>query len=120
MMGMFDPAYKHLDNIDVPEPLAAFTLAASFAAVVKYLSRYMNEHAMMIASFFRVNAKCMRAKQPLMLDLSEFARQCKEDIANGPNPPPPPVNPAAEAENRRQNNLVDEVMKMPTIMAAYK
>ena len=34
-----------------------------------------------------------------MLDLVTFARQCREDIADGPNPPPqPPANEAFDPE----------------------
>lgn len=65
-------------------------VGAMAAWTLKNVARYMNEHAMMIASFFRVNAKNLRTGAPLMLDLESFARQCREDIADGPNPPPQP------------------------------
>jgi hypothetical protein len=96
--------------------------------VAKYLSRYMNEHAMMVASFFRVNSKRIHNNEPPLTDLKAFARQCKEDIADGPNPPPPPptaeelaaARADAEAQRLRSAEVIDEVMKMPTIMAAYE
>jgi len=82
--------------------------AAQAAAIVKYLSRYMSEHALMIASFFRVNAKRLRASEPLMLNIQDFARQCKEDIADGPGPavPPPPevhLSPLLVEELKRRD-----------------
>ena len=82
--------------------------AAQAAAIVKYLSRYMSEHALMIASFFRVNAKRLRASEPLMLNIQDFARQCKEDIADGPGPavPPPPevhLSPVLVEELKRRD-----------------
>ena len=112
----------------VLRPLLFAGMAATSAWTLKYISRFMNEHAMMVASFFRVNNKRLHSSQPLLLDLKAFARMCKEDIANGPNPPPPlptaeelaAAEAAASAENRRQNDLVDEVMRMPTIMASYE
>lgn len=94
----------------------------------KYISRYMNEYTLMIASFFRVNAKNLRTGKPLMVNLNTFAQQCRADIADGPNPPPPPptaeelaaARAYTESEKRRQADLVDEVMKMPTVMASYE
>ena len=104
------------------------TYASTSAWTLKYISRFMNEHAMMVASFFRVNSKRLHSSQPLQLNLKAFAQMCKDDIANGPNPPPPlptaeelaAAKAAAEAENRHQNDLVDKVMMMPTIMASYE
>ena len=55
----------------------------------------------MVASFFRVNAKRLRASEPLLTDLKAFAQQCKEDIADGPNPPPPPPTPGEGAHHHR-------------------
>tara|TARA_B100000780_G_scaffold238390_1_gene179811 strand:- start:132 stop:527 length:396 start_codon:yes stop_codon:yes gene_type:complete len=114
------------NEIKVAALLAAH--AASAAWTLKYISRFMNEHAMMVASFFRVNSKRLHSSQPLQLNLKAFAQMCKDDIANGPNPPPPlptaeelaAAKAAAEAENRHQNDLVDKVMMMPTIMASYE
>ena len=85
-------------------------MLASAAWSLKYISRFMNEHALMIASFLRVNAKNMRTGAPLMLDLASFVRQCKEDIADGANPPPQPpayedFNPAAVVAERRMADL---------------
>ena len=123
-----DPAYRDFgrESIAFNATLLA-TWAAWTAASIKYLSRYMSEHALMVASFFRVNAKRLSANEPLMLDLQAFARQCKEDIADGPGPavpPPPPgytpYDPEAEAQRLRSAKVIDEVMKMPTIMAAYE
>jgi len=136
--------------------------------VLKYIARYMSEHTLMVASFFRVNAKRLRASEPLLTDLKTFVQQCKEDIADGPNPPPPPPSDAdrqaaadavnnafgpppsdadrqaaadavnnafgppptaeelaaaradAEAQRLRSAEVIDEVMKMPTIMASYE
>ena len=123
-----------LYHFTIPEPwygpptgmIEAFHVSCAWT--LKYISRYMNEHALMIASFFRVNAKRMHNKQPLMLDLKAFVQKCHDDIADGPNPPPPPptaeelaaARAYAEAEKRRQAHLVDEVMKMPTVMASYE
>ena len=85
-------------------------VGAMAAWTLKHVSRYMNEHALMVASFFRTNARRLSAGQAPMLDLVAFARQCREDIADGANPPPPPppayedFNPAAvEAERRRED-----------------
>ena len=85
-------------------------MMASAAWSLRYISRFMNEHAMMVASFFRVNAKNLRTGDPLMLNLATFARQCKEDIADGPNPPPElqaydPFDPAAVVAERRNADL---------------
>lgn len=57
---------------------------------LKYIAHYMNEHALMVASFFRVNTNNLLTGVPLMLDIKDFVRQCREDIANGSNPPPAP------------------------------
>ena len=97
---------------------AAFNLQHIW--ILKYIARFMNEHAMMIASFFRVNAKRLRASEPLLTDLKAFAQQCKEDIADGPNPPPPPPTAEELAAARADAEVIDEVMKMPTIMASYE
>ena len=120
-------AYTHILSEEEEQTFLA-TLAVLVAWRLKYISRYMNEHVLMIASFFRVNAKRMHNKQPLMLDLKAFVQKCHDDIADGPNPPPPPptaeelaaARAYAEAEKRRQAHLVDEVMKMPTVMASYE
>ena len=119
-----------VDNLVFEGPTLFTWLAMPIYAfyVAKYLSRYMNEHAMMIASFFRVNSKRLHNSEPLLTDLKAFARQCKEDIADGPNPPPPPptaeelaaARADAEAQRLRSAEVIDEVMKMPTIMAAYE
>jgi len=106
--------------------LTAHTFYAFYVA--KYLSRYMNEHAMMVASFFRVNSKRIHNNEPPLTDLKAFARQCKEDIADGPNPPPPPptaeelaaARADAEAQRLRSAEVIDELMKMPTTMASYE
>jgi|SaaInlV_125m_DNA_1040241.scaffolds.fasta_scaffold23018_2 hypothetical protein len=98
--GLFDKGGPH--NFLYIAAMAKWTL--------KHVSRYMNEHALMIASFFRTNARRLSAGQEPMLDLVAFARQCREDIVDGANPPPPPppayedFNPAAvEAERRRED-----------------
>jgi len=104
-------------------------LVASVSWTLKYISRYMNEHALMVASFFRVNAKRLRASEPLLTDLKAFAQQCKEDIADGPNPPPPPPTAEelaaarAEAEAQRQrmeerDPLMDGIDYPPSIGAS--
>ena len=74
-------------NVAVGLAMARWTL--------KYIAHYMNEHALMVASFFRTNARRLSAGEAPMLDLVTFARQCREDIVDGPNPPPQP--PAYEA-----------------------
>lgn len=85
-------------------------VGAMAAWTLKHVSRYMNEHALMIASFFRTNARRLGAGQAPMLDLVAFARQCREDIADGANPPPPPppayeeFNQAAVAAERRRED----------------
>ena len=76
---------------------------ASIFWSLKYIAHYMNEHALMVASFFRVNAKNLRTGDPLMLNLKVFARQCREDIADGPNPPPPPPAPAQRPLTRSRS-----------------
>ena len=97
--------------------------------VLKYIARYMSEHALMVASFFRVNAKRLRASEPLLTDLKAFAQKCKEDIADGPNPPPPPPTPGeltadmADAEARRRRTeerdpLMDGIDYPPSIGAS--
>ena len=71
---------------------------ASVAWILKYVSRYLNEHALMVASFFRVNAKRLDNGEPALLNLAKFVQMCKDDIADGANPPPePPELPEAEA-----------------------
>lgn len=95
---------------------------------LNYVSRYLNQHAMMIASFFRVNSKRLHTGEPLLIDISKFVDMCRKDIADGANPPPAPptaeeiaaAKARVEAEKQRQADLVDDVMKMPTIMASYK
>ena len=83
---------------------------ATLAWTLKYVSRYLNEHALMIASFFRVNAKRLDNGEPALLDLSKFVQMCKNDIADGANPPPAPpayeeFDPEADAERRRLAEL---------------
>ena len=117
------------DNLIFEGSISAFFTTPIYAFyVAKYLSRYLNEHAMMVASFFRVNSKRLHNGEPLLTDLRAFARQCKEDIADGPNPPPPPptaeelaaARADAEAQRLRSAEVIDELMKMPTTMASYK
>ena len=104
-------------------------ILAQHAWFLKYVSRFMNEHALMVASFFRVNAKRLRASEPLLTDVKAFARQCKEDIADGPNPPPPPPTAEeiaaarADAEAQRQRTeerdpLMDGIDYPPSIGAS--
>jgi len=97
-----------------------FSTMVGMAWTLKYIAHYVNEHALMVASFFRVNAKRLRASEPLLTDLKAFAQQCKEDIADGPNPPPPPPTPEELAAAKADAEVIDEVMKMPTIMASYE
>jgi len=82
-------------------------VGAMAAWTLKNIAHYMNEHALMIASFFRINARRLGAGEAPMLDLVTFARQCREDIADGPNPPPQPpayeaFDPEAVAAERRR------------------
>lgn len=122
VFGLGDPAHNngYPPIVYVAHPLGVTATLTWAAATVKYLSRYMNEHAMMIASFFRVNAKRLRASEPLMLDLQAFARQCREDIADGPGPavppPPPPPPPPPAPEDR--DPLMDGVDYPPSIGAS--
>ena len=95
--------------------LTAHTFYAFYVA--KYLSRYMSEHALMIASFFRVNAKRLRASEPLMLNIQDFARQCKEDIADGPGPAVPPPPPLTLPPEER-DPLMDGIDYPPSIGAS--
>ena len=101
-----DPVYQDMEDTYTNRTAMYAAWAAWVAASIKYLSRYMSEHALMIASFFRVNAKRLSANEPLMLDLQAFARQCREDIADGPGPavppppPPPPPPPLPAPEDR--------------------
>lgn len=83
---------------DVGDRVALGAWFASAAWILKYVSRYLNEHALMVASFFRVNAKRLKNGEPALLDIQDFVRRCKEDIANGPNPPPEPPAPEPPAE----------------------
>jgi len=112
-------------NVRIP----VFVLSIPFT--IKYISRFMNEHAMMIGSFFRVNSKSLDANQRLLLDLRYFARMCREDIADGPNPPPEPPTAEelaaarADAEAQRQRTeerdpLMDGIDYPPSIMASYE
>jgi len=71
-------------------PALPFVYYGTLAYTLKYISRFMNQHALMIASFFRVNARRLQNKQPLELDIGKFVEMCKKDIADGPNPPPEP------------------------------
>jgi hypothetical protein len=71
---------------------------ATSAWMLKYVSRYLNEHALMIASFFRVNAKRLDNGEPALLNIAKFVQMCKNDIADGPNPPPEPPAPEPPAE----------------------
>ena len=88
----------------------------------KSIARFMNEHAMMIASFFRVNLKRRHNNEPLLLNPKAFVQMCKNDIADGPSPPPPPptaeelaaAKAHAEAEKQRQPDLVDATSKTST------
>jgi|SaaInlV_125m_DNA_1040241.scaffolds.fasta_scaffold25345_2 hypothetical protein len=104
--GTVYPAFRDVEKTPTNTAAIIAWWAVSSAAIVKYLARYMSEHALMIASFFRVNAKRLRASEPLMLDLQAFGRQCREDIADGPGPavppppPPPPPPPLPAPEDR--------------------
>jgi len=102
--------------------------ALTAAWILKYVTRFMNQHALMIASFFRVNSKRLHNSEPLELNLAKFVEMCKTDIADGPNPPPEPptaaelaeAKAAAEAQRQRSADVIDEVMKMQTIMASVE
>jgi hypothetical protein len=97
-------------------------VSAMAAWTLKHVSRYMNEHALMIASFFRTNARRLSAGQEPMLDLVAFARQCREDIVDGANPPPPPppsyedFNPAAVAAERRREDARERAEERDLLM----
>ena len=102
--------------------------ALSAAWILKYVTRFMNQHALMIASFFRVNSNPLHNSEPLELNLAKFVEMCKTDIADGPNPPPEPptteelaeAKAAAEAQRQRSADVIDDVMKMETIMASME
>ena len=102
---------------NVSQNTVAGLTAAWAVAVIKYLSRYMNEHALMIASFFRVNAKRLRANEPLLTDIKAFAQQCKEDIADGPGPAVPPPPPLTLPPEER-DPLMDGIDYPPSIGAS--
>lgn len=112
MTQNLDRAFHRKNYDDEHDDLKGYLNSAWYFAFYKYLAYYMNEHAMMIASFFRVNAKLLHNNEPLRTDLRVFIHQCKEDIADGPNPPPPPP-PAYEdfdpeavaAERQRRDEL---------------
>ena len=112
-----DPIWLTFEEGNVSHDTAVGLSAAWAVAVIKYLSRYMNEHALMIASFFRVNAKRLRANEPLLTDIKAFAQQCKEDIADGPGPavpPPPPITLPPE----ERDPLMDGIDYPPSIGAS--
>ena len=88
--------YSKYDTVD--DSVALGTFFASAAWILKYVSRYLNEHALMVASFFRVNAKRLENGEPALLDLGKFVQMCRNDIANGANPPPEPPAPEPPAE----------------------
>lgn len=112
-------------------------MIASIPATLQYLARYMSEHALMVASFLRVNSKLLKSGEDLILDVTWFARMCKEDITKRSveydeliaaiKSGMPFADQSAlfwkkleaEREMRQQAYLVDEVMKMPTIMASF-
>ena len=83
-----------------PVVLGVTTCAASDAAAaggsggitlrtVAYISRYLHDHALMIASYFRTNARLVRQGMAPYVNIVTYARMCQTDIANGANPPPP-------------------------------
>ena len=97
---------------------------ASTAWILKYVSRYLNEHALMVASFFRVNAKRLDNGEPALLDIKDFVRRCKEDIANGPNPPPEPpeydgepYSPFSPGKMERQQREAKERRRLAELRA---
>ena len=83
---------------------------ATLAYTLKYISRFMNQQALMIASFFRVNARRLQNKQPLELDIGKFVEMCKKDIADGPNPPPAPPTAEELASARARAEEKDPAM----------
>jgi hypothetical protein len=108
-----DGTIRH-DRIQAENALNAPIYLGTLAYTLKYVSRYMNEHAMMIASFFRVNAKRLNNGETALLDLVNFVEMCKKDIANGSNPAPPPpayeeFDPEAERERRRVADMFDRI-----------
>ena len=97
---------------------------ASALWILKYISRFMNEHALMVASFFRVNAKRLDNGEPALLDIKDFVRRCKEDIANGPNPPPEPpeydgepYSPFSPGKMERQQREAKERRRLAELRA---
>ena len=101
-----DWPYRRTDRANIAFAAGATTVAW----ILKYVSRYLNEHALMVASFFRVNAKRLDNGEPALLDIAKFVQMCKSDIADGANPPPVPpayeeFDPEAEAEKRRLAEL---------------
>ena len=123
----FEPSYgkrptkysmwNTIEEGNVSHGTAVGLTVAWAVAVTKYLSRYMNEHALMIASFFRVNAKRLHASEPLLTDIKAFARQCKEDIADGPGPAVPPPPPLTLPPEER-DPLMDGIDYPPSIGAS--
>ena len=108
-------AAREMDAMKSPAAQPNWLYVGAMAAwTLKHVSRYMNEHALMVASFFRTNARRLGAGQAPMLDLVAFARQCREDIADGANPPPPPppayedFDPEAVAAERKRRDELRE------------
>jgi len=102
-----NPVAENQPTSQRTETVQNVAMLVSATQSLRYISHFMNEHAMMIASFFRVNAKKLRDGDRLVLNLATFARQCKEDIAKRPNPPPAPpdyeeFDPAAVRVERRK------------------